>query len=258
MLSNLQELYKFRALVFALVTRHLHSRYRGSLLGLLWSLLNPLCLMVVYTLVFHYYMKGNTIEHYEIFLFCGLLPWLWLTSALAEGTGAIVASGHLITKSMFPAHVLPTVSVLTNFVNLVLSVPLLFFFMFLQGVPFHLTLLLLPVVFLLQLLFLNGVTVALSALNVRYRDIQHVVGNAITLLFFLNPIVYSSTVIPPKYQWTLFANPFSLFTITYQELILQGHADPIKFLLLFCYAGITGIVGHAIFNRFRESFAENL
>ena len=258
MFENFKELYKFRALLVALVSRHLNSRYRGSLLGLFWTLLNPLCLMVVYTLVFHYYLKGSSIPHYEIFLFCGLLPWIWLTSSLAEGTSSIVASGHLITKSMFPAHLLPAVAVATNFCNFLFSIPLLFIFMLIQGVGFHLSLLSLPLVFLLQLLFLNGFTVYLSGLNVLYRDVQHIVGNAITLLFFLNPIVYSSTVIPEKYQWTLYVNPFSLFTITYQQIILEGVISFEKIGLLFCYTGITLIIGHTLFNRFRETLAEHL
>ena len=258
MFENIKELFKYRALLQALVTRHLHARYRGSLLGLFWTLLNPLCLMVVYTLVFHYYMKGGSIEHYEIFLFCGLLPWIWLTASWAEGTSSIVASGHLITKSMFPAHLLPTVAVLTNFINFLFSVPLMFFFMVLQHVPFHLSLFALPILFLLQLVFLNGLTVACSAINVLYRDVQHIIGNSITLLFFLNPIVYSSTIIPEKYQWTLYVNPFSLFTITYQEIILSGTIAPIKFGLLAVYALIMALIGHIIFNRYRERFAENL
>jgi ABC-type polysaccharide/polyol phosphate export permease len=228
------------------------------MLGLFWTLLNPLCLMVVYTLVFHYYLRGNSIPHYEIFLFCGLLPWIWLTSALAEGTSSIVASGHLITKSMFPAHLLPAVAITTNFCNFLFSIPLLFIFMFFQGVTFHWSLLALPLVFILQLFFLNGLTVLLSSVNVLYRDIQHIVGNVITLLFFLNPIVYSSSVIPEKYQWTLYANPFSLFTITYQQIILEGVVSTSKLGLLLIYVLIALIIGHNVFNRLRERLAEYL
>jgi ABC-type polysaccharide/polyol phosphate export permease len=258
MVENLKELYKFRALLMALVTRHLHSRYRGSMLGLFWTLLNPLCLMVVYTLVFHYYLRGNSIPHYEIFLFCGLLPWIWFTSSLDEGTSSIVSSGHLITKSMFPAHVLPAVSVTTNFCNFLFSIPLLFLFMFFQGMAFHWSLLALPIVFFLQLFFLNGLTVLLSSVNVMYRDVQHIVGNIITLLFFLNPIVYAPSVIPERFQWTLYANPCSLFTITYQQIILDGVIAPEKLGLLFVYVFGVLVIGHNVFNRLRERLAEYL
>ena len=125
MFHNLTELYRYRALVWALVGRHLATRYRGSVLGFVWSFLNPLCLMAVYTVVFKYYMRSNVVEHYSLFLFCGLLPWQWVASSAVEGTNSLVSSGHLITKSMFPAHILPVVSVVTNLVHFLLALPLL-------------------------------------------------------------------------------------------------------------------------------------
>jgi len=128
MFHNIKELYRYRSLVWALVVRHLATRYRGSVLGFMWSFLNPLCLMLIYSLVFKYYIRFSGVENYTIFLFCGLLPWLWFSSSLSESTSSIVSSGHLITKSMFPAHILPTVSVITNLINFILSLPLLFIF----------------------------------------------------------------------------------------------------------------------------------
>lgn len=258
MFRNLFELYKYRQLLAALVERHLSSRYRGSVLGFFWSMLNPLCLMLVYTIVFHYYMRNQSIPHYEIFVFCGLLPWLWATSSLAEGTSSIVASGHLVTKSLFPAHLLPTVTVLTNLVNFILSLPLLFLFLWIGGLSFYTTLFLLPVLIFIHAVFLVGFAVALSGLNVYYRDIQHLVGNAITVLFFLNPIVYSSTLIPQKYQWTLVLNPFSLFTISYQDIILRGEVNTTHILLLTLESVVVLTLGYWIFNRNREQFAEAL
>jgi len=258
MIQTLKQLYQFRALLWALVTRHLAIRYRGSALGFLWSLLNPLCLMLVYALVFKYYVRFQ-VENYSVFMFTGLLPWLWLSSALSESTTAIVGSGHLITKSMFPAHILPVVPVVTNFINLLLSMPLLFLFMWIGGVPFHWTLLLLPVLMLFQFFTLQGLGVLLSSLNVYFRDIQHILGNALTFIFFLCPIIYTAQAVPERFRFSLDLNPFAQFTMGYHALILDGTLPPVGsiiFMIVFMFIALFS--GYSVFNRYHESFAELL
>jgi len=259
MIEQLRELWKFRALIGALVTRHLSIRYRGSVLGFLWSFLNPLCLMLVYTLVFKFYIRFDGVPNYTIFVFCGLLPWLWFTSAVSEGTSSIVSSGHLITKSMFPPQVLPTVSVLTTLVNFVLSLPLLFAFMFFAGMPFPATIVGLPILIALEFLFLLGVSLGLGALNVRFRDVQHLVGSLLTFLFFLCPIVYPAASVPERFRFTLDLNPLALFTVFYHNLILDGVWPSFgAWVYLGAWVGVVVILGHIIFSRHRESFAEML
>ncbi len=258
MLENIKALYRYRALVSALVTRHLSIRYRGSLLGFFWSLLNPLCLMLVYTLVFSYYMRFNQ-PNYAIFLFAGLLPWLWLSSGLIEGTSSIAGSGHLITKSMFPAHVLPLVSVLVNFVNLLLSLPLLFIFMWVAGLEFHWTLALLPFVLIAQMLLLYGAALLLGSLNVYYRDVQHLLGNILTFVFFLCPIIYPAEAVPAALKFTLLLNPAALLTTFYHCLILEGTLPALSAVsyLVVCVL-IVLILGNLVYERYKESFAEAL
>lgn len=256
---NIRELIQYRALLWALVVRHLSARYRGSLLGFFWSLLNPLCLMLVYTLVFRYYIRFNTVDNYTIFLFCGLLPWVWFTASLAEGTSSIVASGHLITKSMFPAHLLPVVSVLTNMIHFLLALPLLFVFMWFGGVPFHWTLVFVPLLVVVQAIFLQGLTLMLGAFNVLYRDVQHIVSNILTLLFFLCPIVYPATSVPERFRFTLDWNPIAVFTMSYQRLILDGQLPSLESMIFLAAVVILSVlIGNSIFNHYRESFAELL
>jgi ABC-type polysaccharide/polyol phosphate export permease len=259
MIQTLREIVKYRPLIRALVVRHLVMRYRGSVLGFLWSILNPLCLMLVYTLVFKFYIRFNEVEHYTIFLFAGLLPWIWCSSGLLEGTASISSGGHLITKSMFPAHILPIVAVLTTMINFLLSLPLLFIFMAVLGVQFHASLALLPFIVLLQMIFLTGLVLGLSSLNVHFRDMQHILANLLTLLFFLCPIIYPPHVVPEALRFTLEANPFALFTIIYQNAVLDGvmpSAGAILTVLGYTLAAL--IFGDVVYNRYRESFAELL
>lgn len=253
------QLIKYRSLIAALVVRFLSSRYRGSVLGFFWTFLNPLCLMVVYTLVFKYYIRFDSVNNYSIFLFCGLLPWLWMQSSLIEGSVSIVSSGHLITKSMFPAHILPTVSLLTNLVNFVLSLPLLFIFMIVAGMAIHWTLLCVPFLILVNYCFLHGLVLMLSSINVHFRDVQHILGNLLTFLFFLCPILYPVSQVPERFRFTLELNPFALFTITYRELILQGDLPSVMHVLVMVVSALLSLLlGVIFYNRYRETFAELL
>lgn len=258
-LVYLSELARFRALIAALVIRHLSVRYRGSTLGFLWSFLNPLLLMLVYTLIFHYYVRVSNVEHYNVFVFVGLLPWLWISTSLIEGTQAIVSSGHLLTKSMFPAHILPFVANVQGLVHFILSLPLLFIFMLIVGQPFHWTLLLLPGVFLLQFLFTQGLLLGLSALNVFFRDVQHITGHMLTFLFFLCPILYPVSTVPERFRFTLDYNPFALIISFYHLIILDGSIPPLtQVLTLLAATCIVLLVGVAVYDHYREGFAELL
>ena len=255
----ISEMYQYRSLLHALVVRHLAVRYRGSTLGFLWSFLNPLCLMLVYMLVFRYYIRFDQVENYTIFLFCGLLPWLWVQSALIEGASAISGSGHLITKSMFPAHILPAVSVLTTLIHFVLSLPLLFIFMFFSGMTLHWTAVLIPALIILQGGLLFGLTLVLAAVNVFFRDVQHIVGNVLTFLFFLCPILYPRSVVPEKFHFTLDLNPFAVLTEGYHALILEGTLPAVQGIIyVSLWAGAALLGGAVVYQRNNESFAEML
>src|SRR5262249_35323923 len=168
MVEHLADLYRFRALIVTLVLRELRARYRGSLLGFLWSFLNPLLLMLVYVLVFAVYLRVPW-ENYAVFLFTGLLPWLWFSSSLAPPAGVTVGSGGLVKRVLFPAEILPLVSVLSNLANLLLSLPLLLGFLWLFGVRPGPTLAFLPMLLGVQLLLTVGLALPLAALNVHLR-----------------------------------------------------------------------------------------
>ncbi len=168
-MTNLKELYTYRALIQNLVLRDLKARYRGSVLGFLWTFLNPLLLMATYALVFSVYMRIG-MEKYTAFLLTGLLPWIWFSSSLLMGTTSIVEGGGLIKKVFFPPQVLPTVTVITNTVNFLLSLPFLLVFLLLFRVEVGWTLVGLLPVMAIQLVLTMGLVLILSALTVRYRE----------------------------------------------------------------------------------------
>src|SRR5262245_61056922 len=128
MFHNLARLFRYRGLIQSLVARELKARYRGSVLGFFWSFINPLLLLLVYSFVFSYVMPAAhdpRIEPYALFMFCGILPWTWFSSSLAESAGVLISGGNLIKKVLFPAEILPIVTVVANMVHFFLGLPIL-------------------------------------------------------------------------------------------------------------------------------------
>jgi len=259
MFSGILEIFKYRVLIQTLVLRELKSRYRGSFLGFLWSFLNPLFLMLVYTLVFSIYIR-NPMEGYPAFLFTGLLPWLWFSTSLMHGTASIRSGGHLIKKVVFPAEVLPIVAVLSNMINFLLSLPILIIFLFVLKVTITPVILLFPLILLIQFTLLIGLTLFLSAINVHLKDVEQILNNLLTLLFFLTPIIYPLTFIPERFRGLLlFLNPLSSLMVAYQDVLFNGRLpDPFGLAYLSFIAILMLFIGYTVFNRFRDTFAEEV
>jgi ABC-type polysaccharide/polyol phosphate export permease len=257
MTRNITEMWRFRALMMALVNRHLSSRYRGSILGFVWSFLNPLCLIAVYALVFKYYIRFDHVQNYTLFLFAGLLPWIWFSSGVLEATSSISSGGSLITKAMFPPHILPVVAVVTNFANYIFALPLLIGFMLFSGEVPTIAVLALPIVLVLQLIFMTGLSLGLSALNVYFRDIQHILANFMNLWFFVCPILYPESTVPARFKFTIILNPVAQLTRMYQQIFIEGvFPDMMSVFFTLTIACATFLVGNMLFNNYREGFAE--
>ena len=269
MLNNLRQLPRYRGLIQSLVSRELKARYRGSVLGFFWSFVNPLLLLLVYTFIFAYIMPPpGDIDNYALFLFTGLLPWTWFSASLLESSSVLITGGNLIKKVMFPAEILPIVTVLSNGVHFLLGLPILVAFLIYFDAPIELAELpWFPIALLVQFLLTLGFALMLSALTVHFRDLKDILGNVMTLWFFATPIIYYWKVAPEKIRPLLNLNPFTHLAITYQE-ILFFPADAVaaggppghwKWLLALG-AGSIGVflVGYFLFDRLRDSFAEEV
>lgn len=256
-MSLARTLIRHRALISALLVRQLKARYRGSVLGFFWTFLNPLLLMSVYALVFRFYMR-IPVESYALFLLSGLLPWIWFSASLSEGAGAILGGGALVTKSLFPAEVLPCVVVLNHMVNFILSLPLLVAAGWLYGVSPHPALwLCLPIVLLLQLALTLGLVLALASLNVHYRDIQHILANMLLLWFFVTPILYPLSQVPQAVRSVLMLNPLAQLAAMYQGLFFDMRwPDPAALGAVTVAALLALAVGTQVFDAYRDTFAE--
>ena len=264
MFSNLANLFRYRGLIQSLVARELKARYRGSALGFVWSFVNPLLLLLIYTYVFTAVMPNNTegVQPYALFMFCGILPWTWFSSSLAESANSLIAGGNLIKKVLFPAEVLPIVSVLTNMVHFFLGLPILIAFLLVyQHYPRPENVLWFPVAVLVQLVFTVALALILSALSVHFRDIKDILANLLTLWFFATPIIYpwfQPNV--QSFRWMFNWNPYTHLAVTYQEVLFFNEGPVGHWKWLLGYLGIGSVVlflaGYWLFDRLRDSFAE--
>ena len=263
MLANLRELFRCRGLIETLVVRELKARYRGSVLGFFWSFVNPLLLLLVYSFVFSVVLPGfrGDLEPYALFLFCGLLPWTWFSSALLESSNALIMNGNLINKVQFPAEVLPIVAVLSNMVHFFLALPVLGGFLLFYAAPLRLAeLVWFPVVILVQLILSLGLGLLLSALTVHFRDLKDLLANLLTLWFFCTPIIYPMSMLPANGRFLMNLNPFAHLAISYQEILFyDGPFGHWKWLLVLLVASVGLLaVGYMLFDRLRDSFAEEV
>ena len=228
MLETPKTIYRHRELLSTLVARDLKARYRGSVLGFVWSLVNPLLLLGVYAFVFGYVL-GTRIEGispYALFLIAGLFPWVWASTSLLESTMSLTVNAPLIRKAVFPVELLPIVSVVANLVHFLFALPILALALVIgRSMGFEvagLPVVALPGVIALQLIFLSGAALGLGALNVHFKDVRDLLANLLTLLFFLAPIIYPITAIPERFRLAIRLNPFTPYTEAYQDLFFFG------------------------------------
>ena len=264
MLPSLRHVVRYRGLVASLVARELKARYRGSVLGFFWSFVNPLLLLLVYTFVFTVVLPGahpTELEPFALFMFCGILPWTWFSSSLLESSTVLITSGNLIRKVLFPAEVLPIVTVLAGAVHFCLGLPILAGFLFYYRVPVTPTdLLWFPVVVLIQLVLTLGLALLLSALTVHFRDVRDLLSNLLTLWFFGTPIIYALSQVPPQVRQILNLNPMTHLVVSYQEVLFTPGPFTGWFQLLT--VGVAAVCvflgGFFVFDRLRDTLAEEV
>lgn len=265
MSATARQIWHHRGLLATLVTRELKARYRGSILGLFWSFVNPLLLLAVYSFVFGlvFAPRGdNPISPYALFLVTGLFPWVWVSSTLLEGSMSLIANSGLIRKAVFPAELLPTVAALANGVHFLLALPILGIAIAIgNGLGYPVggwAALTLPLIVLIQLPMVTGLAIGLAALNVVFKDVRDLLANLLTLLFFLTPILYTIEAIPYR-PLRVFArvNPITPYTLAYQEaLFFNRFPSPWLWLQMVGVSAICWWIGSWLFGRLRETLVE--
>src|SRR5581483_7862877 len=259
MWRNLRQLVRYRALISSLVARELKARYRGSVLGFVWSFVNPLLLLLIYSFVFTVVLPGvhpPELEPFALFMFCGILPWTWFSSSLLESSTVLIAGGNLIRKVLFPAEILPIVTVLAGLVHFCFGLPILALFLVYYRVPVTLTdLAWFPLIVLVQLILTMGIALLVASLTVHFRDVRDLLSNVLTLWFFATPIIYPLSQAPEDVRRLLNLNPFTHLAVSYQEVLFRPGPFAQWPRLLGVGAGSVAVfvLGYFVFDRLRET-----
>ena len=241
-----------------LVFRDMKLRYKRSLLGIGWTILNPLAQLLVLGFVFGWLLPLG-IPNYTIFLFIGLLAWTWFQSALQAGTGVIVDNRDLIDRPGFPAAVLPMATVTTNLIHYLFSLPVLLGIHPICPHPDHREILALPLVIAVQFLLILGLCYITAAVHVTFRDTQYLVGIALMLGFYLSPVLYDPDNFPPRVQAIYQLNPIAVLLAAYRDILLYGQQpDFLALALVGLVSSLLLVVGYRFFMVKSYHFVEEL
>ena len=254
-----RELYNYRQMIFSLVKRDLRGRYKGSVFGFLWTFLNPLLQLVVYTFVFSFLLKSE-IENYYLFLFVALIPWLFFSTAITGGSGSVLHQSGMVTKIYFPREVLPISHVTSAFINMLYSFIVVFIVIIIARVPVSpVSLLYLPIVMIVEYFLALGITMLVSAITVYFRDLEFILSIFMMAWQYLTPVMYSVDIVPENLMKIFMLNPMTPITIAYRDILYYAKAPDLSTLLLAVgMSAVFMIIGFWAFGKLKKRFAEEM
>jgi ABC-type polysaccharide/polyol phosphate export permease len=255
--TTLAALYRYRALLRRLVLKDLKLKYRGSVLGFLWSLVNPLVMIAVYTLAFRLILREAR-EGFVFLVLLGILAWTFFSTSAMMATGAIADNGALLKSVFFPRAILPIATVLFNLAQyLLMAVVFLPIMLIVFGIAPSPPMLAYPLILALQVVFTIGVALILSTATVFFRDVRHLLEVALAALFWTTPILYELSQVPERFRTLLLASPLAPYVVAYKDIFFYRRwPDPAVWTFAAAYAIIALAAGAALLLAFEDRFAE--
>lgn len=259
LIEKFKEIYQYRHMLYTLVKQDIKGRYKGSFLGFLWTLLNPLLLLAVYSVVFQFIFKSG-IENYPIYLFICLVPWNTFANTIAVGTVCVSNGASILKKVYFPREVLPLSIVISNtiqyFFSLVIILAAVIFFSPI-GISWYI--LFLPLIVLLQAVFSLGIIFILSAINVYVRDVQYIMNPVMMVWMYATPILYSIKMIPEKWLSLYNLNPMVKIMEGYQSILYSKTMPDFAGLGIVAIISIVILIfGYLLFQKLQRRFVEEV
>lgn len=262
-MKALKELYAYREMIISLVKKDLRGRYKGSVLGFLWTFINPLLQLVVFTLVFSVIMRADY-DKYYLFLFVALVPWMFFASSVQDGSISILREKDMIKKIYFPREVLPIATVTSSFVNMLLTFIVIFIVLIVTGHGVNpLAIMCLPVIMLVEYIVCLGIALIVSSLTVYFRDLQYILGIVVMALQYMTPVMYGIDMIeranlPDIYMFLFKLNPMTPIINSYRDILYYKTLPDLTTLITGLLMGIAFIViGACMFKKLQKGFAEN-
>jgi lipopolysaccharide transport system permease protein len=257
-MSLLHIFFKYRELLLELTKREIKQRYKQSVLGYAWVILNPFFQMLVMAFVFSKIMRVPSLGvPYSVYLYAGLLPWTLLSNSLLGAVNALVGNAGLITKIYFPREVFVASTIMAKIVDFLLATTVFIAFLIYYQTPVTWHLIWLLPIFFIQQIFTYGLALILAAANLFYRDVQYVFNLIILVWMYLTPVIYPTELFPAQYRWIFQLNPMAVIINAYRQVILAG-AEP-NYLSLSLAAVLSVLllaIGFKLFKRLEGIFAD--
>lgn len=258
-MKTLKEIYEYRQMIFSLVRKELRGRYKGSVLGFLWTFINPLLQLIVYTLVFSVILKSN-IDKYYLFLFVALVPWNFFSSCLTGGASSVINEKEMVKKIYFPRQVLPISYVTSAFVNMLLCFIVVFGVVIVSGDGINpVALLYLPVFLIVEYILGLGIALISSALDVYFRDLEYILGVVAMAWTYLTPVMYSIDIVPENLMSIFMLNPMTPIIVGCRDILYYRQIPQVSTLLHALLMGVIFVVvGSIVFKKCERHFVEEM
>ncbi len=251
-------LWKYRGLLYSLLLRGIKVRYKQTVIGIAWAVLQPLATMVVFTIVFSKFARvptGNI--PYPLFTYCALVPWPLFATSISFASQSVVSNEALIKKIYFPREILPTSAVLGALPDFAISFTILLIMMLFYKMPPNINILFVFVLLLVQIVFTLGLSFFLSAINVYYRDVQYALPMVVQLWMFLSPVAYPTTAVPEQFRFLYMLNPMAGIIQGYRDVLLNGVPPSLRYLgIAASLSIILFILCYLYFKRIEMTFAD--
>ena len=245
-------------LIIVITQKELKSKYKNNVLGYFWSIAHPLAFAVVFYIAFKIVIK-IPLQDYMVFLISGLFPWQWLATSVGTAPTVFLANVSIIKKVNFPRNIIPFTIVLQDMIHFVLSIPVIVLFMLIYNItPGWIWLAGIPLLLIIQFIFIYGIALAISSLNLFFRDLERLTGIFITLAFYFTPIIYPETMIPAKYAKLVNLNPLTPLMVSWRNLFLHNQLDVMQLAISFTYSLLFLAIGSIIYKKLSWKFAEVL
>jgi ABC-type polysaccharide/polyol phosphate export permease len=257
-----KNLFRHREVVRILTWRDFQARFRGSAIGIIWSVIQPLLTMVIYTLVFSSFLQvrfGNSDSPYifSVYLLCGLLPWTAFAEGLNMSTTLVRSNSNLVKRVVFPLEVLPIILTFGSIIQQLIGFALLIPMVYLVNGHLYWTILFMPVILLLQMMFITGLNWIWSSISIFLPDLRQFTALLTFMLMFLTPIMYPESIIPKRFQFLIHWNPMASIISMYRNIFMDGTLPPVSILLTISLVSLAiYMIGYAWFMLTKKAFAD--
>ena len=253
-----KKIYNYRELLKTNVKKEIRGRYKNSILGVVWSFLNPLLQLAVYAVIFGALLAGGD-STYHIYICVALIPWTYFTTAITQSAFTIIGNGDIIKKVYFPREILPISVVTSGAVNFMISTIIILAFVIFSGLGISKYIILYPFILLIQYILLLGISFIVSSITVYVRDFEHIIGVILMAAFYGTPIVYKLEQLPANLQVMMQLNPMTHLINAYRDIFYYQQMPNLKMLGIILMIGLAlTVVGYFIFKKLQKGFAEQL